>query len=126
MEGQKHKKKAAAGTTDTKNLAPGTHKCELCDVICTGKEAFNSHVIGASHQKVCLNLVCPNVMLLYNYSNIPQNKSHYFGLKTICKIQQTFDCFISNAPPISLQYQLPGLPLLQLYLCCNGKKMAYK
>lgn len=57
MEGQKHKKKAASATTDTKNLAPGTHKCELCEVVCTGKDAFNAHVIGASHQKVYLRLL---------------------------------------------------------------------
>lgn len=51
LEGQKHKKKAAAATTDTKKLAPGTYKCELCDVICTGKDAFNAHIKGANHVK---------------------------------------------------------------------------
>ncbi|XP_066922566.1 zinc finger RNA-binding protein-like [Clytia hemisphaerica] len=51
LEGQKHKKKAAAATTDLKKLAPGTHKCELCDVICTGKDAFNAHIKGANHLK---------------------------------------------------------------------------
>ena len=39
-------------TSDSKNLAPGTYKCELCDVVCTGKDAYNAHVKGASHQKV--------------------------------------------------------------------------
>ena len=52
LEGQKHKKKAAMSTSDNKNLAPGTYKCELCDVVCTGKDAYNAHVKGASHQKV--------------------------------------------------------------------------
>jgi hypothetical protein len=47
------------------------------------------------------------------------------GLKITRKIQQTFDYFVSNVPPICLQYQVPGLPPLQLFLCCDGKKMAY-
>lgn len=52
MEGQKHKKKAASQTSDTKKLPKGTFKCELCDVICTGRDAFAAHVKGASHTKV--------------------------------------------------------------------------
>jgi len=49
LEGQKHKKKAASATTDSKKLPPGTYKCELCDVVCTGKDAFNAHIKGANH-----------------------------------------------------------------------------
>ena len=52
LEGQKHKKKAASATTDSKKLPPGTYKCELCDVVCTGKDAFNAHIKGANHGRV--------------------------------------------------------------------------
>jgi len=51
LEGQKHKKRAASQTSDTKNLPKGTYKCELCDVICTGRDAFSAHIKGANHTK---------------------------------------------------------------------------
>ena len=52
LEGQKHKKKAASATTDLQKFPRGTYKCELCDVVCTGKDAFVSHVMGNNHTKV--------------------------------------------------------------------------
>lgn len=53
LDGQKHKKKAAASTsTEPVKLPKGTFKCELCDVICTGRDAFSAHLKGANHQKV--------------------------------------------------------------------------
>lgn len=60
LEGQKHKKKEAA----VKLAAAGAHaapgrgagggalRCELCDVTCTGADAYAAHVRGIKHQKV--------------------------------------------------------------------------
>ncbi|XP_078531033.1 zinc finger RNA-binding protein isoform X3 [Lissotriton helveticus] len=61
LEGQKHKKKEAAlkasqsTTTSTSAAARGTQnqlRCELCDVSCTGADAYAAHIRGAKHQKV--------------------------------------------------------------------------
>lgn len=60
LEGQKHKKKEAAlkaSQTTTSNIgsARGTQnqlRCELCDVSCTGADAYAAHIRGAKHQKV--------------------------------------------------------------------------
>ncbi|XP_028661470.1 zinc finger RNA-binding protein isoform X2 [Erpetoichthys calabaricus] len=62
LEGQKHKKKEAAlkasqSTTSTTSgiSARGTQnqlRCELCDVSCTGADAYAAHIRGAKHQKV--------------------------------------------------------------------------
>ncbi|XP_069483183.1 zinc finger RNA-binding protein isoform X2 [Ambystoma mexicanum] len=61
LEGQKHKKKEAAlkvsqSTTSTCSAAArGTQnqlRCELCDVSCTGADAYAAHIRGAKHQKV--------------------------------------------------------------------------
>ncbi|XP_030623704.1 zinc finger RNA-binding protein [Chanos chanos] len=63
LEGQKHKKKEAAlkvsqssstNSTSTSS-ARGTQnqlRCELCDVSCTGADAYAAHIRGAKHQKV--------------------------------------------------------------------------
>ena len=54
MEGQKHKKKEAAA----KQMEAGDgYKCSLCDVVCTGTEAFNAHLKGAKHLKVGCGVV---------------------------------------------------------------------
>ncbi|XP_043941304.1 zinc finger RNA-binding protein [Protopterus annectens] len=60
LEGQKHKKKEAAlkasqTTTSSIGSARGTQnqlRCELCDVSCTGADAYAAHIRGAKHQKV--------------------------------------------------------------------------
>ncbi|XP_056141696.1 zinc finger RNA-binding protein isoform X2 [Lampris incognitus] len=66
LEGQKHKKKEAAlkvsqSTTSStcssggSSLARGAQnqlRCELCDVSCTGADAYAAHIRGAKHQKV--------------------------------------------------------------------------
>ncbi|KAJ6656130.1 hypothetical protein lerEdw1_004181 [Lerista edwardsae] len=60
LEGQKHKKKEAAlkasqNTTTNSSSARGTQnqlRCELCDVSCTGADAYAAHIRGAKHQKV--------------------------------------------------------------------------
>ncbi|KAF7244016.1 Zinc finger RNA-binding protein [Varanus komodoensis] len=60
LEGQKHKKKEAAlkasqNTTSNSSSARGTQnqlRCELCDVSCTGADAYAAHIRGAKHQKV--------------------------------------------------------------------------
>ncbi|XP_014359332.2 zinc finger RNA-binding protein isoform X7 [Papilio machaon] len=64
LEGQKHKKKEAAvklfaaggggagGGAGGGRGAGGALRCELCDVTCTGADAFAAHVRGIKHQKV--------------------------------------------------------------------------
>lgn len=59
LEGQKHKKKeaavklAAAGAACAAGRAAGgALRCELCDVTCTGADAYAAHVRGIKHQKV--------------------------------------------------------------------------
>ncbi|XP_026325781.1 zinc finger RNA-binding protein isoform X3 [Hyposmocoma kahamanoa] len=60
LEGQKHKKKeaavklAAAGASAASGRAAGgsSLRCELCDVTCTGADAYAAHVRGIKHQKV--------------------------------------------------------------------------
>lgn len=60
MEGQKHKKKEAAAKAGS-NIGGGAGgrgsggaalRCELCDVTCTGADAYAAHVRGIKHQKV--------------------------------------------------------------------------
>lgn len=69
LDGQKHKKKEAqqkAGNPPT-NMRSGQSqlRCDLCDVSCTGTDAYTAHIRGAKHQKVsCLHMyVC---LLLYS------------------------------------------------------------
>ena len=57
LEGQKHKKKEAAAKTGTTTAPAGRGsqnqlRCELCDVTCTGTDAYAAHIRGAKHQKV--------------------------------------------------------------------------
>ncbi|KAM9510073.1 zinc finger RNA-binding protein-like [Guaruba guarouba] len=60
LEGQKHKKKEASlkasqNTSNSSTSARGTQnrlRCELCDVSCTGADAYAAHIRGAKHQKV--------------------------------------------------------------------------
>ncbi|XP_076005502.1 zinc finger RNA-binding protein isoform X2 [Genypterus blacodes] len=65
LEGQKHKKKEAAlkvsqssscsssgsGGVSARS-AQNQLRCELCDVSCTGTDAYAAHIRGAKHQKV--------------------------------------------------------------------------
>ena len=58
LEGQKHKKKEAAAKAETSSKTPASRssqnqlRCELCDVTCTGTDAYAAHIRGAKHQKV--------------------------------------------------------------------------
>ncbi|XP_072244694.1 zinc finger RNA-binding protein isoform X2 [Leuresthes tenuis] len=64
LEGQKHKKKEAAlkvSQSSSSNSGGGgvlarnaqnQLRCELCDVSCTGADAYAAHIRGAKHQKV--------------------------------------------------------------------------
>ncbi|KAG7251127.1 hypothetical protein CRUP_003314, partial [Coryphaenoides rupestris] len=59
LEGQKHKKKEAAlksggqpGATNGPRGVQTQLRCELCDVACTGVDAYAAHIRGAKHQKV--------------------------------------------------------------------------
>ncbi|XP_008938420.1 PREDICTED: LOW QUALITY PROTEIN: zinc finger RNA-binding protein-like, partial [Merops nubicus] len=60
LEGQKHKKKeatlkASQNTNNSSTSTRGTQnqlRCELCDVSCTGADAYAAHIRGAKHQKV--------------------------------------------------------------------------
>lgn len=83
LEGQKHKKKEAAlkasqNTTNNSTSARGTQnqlRCELCDVSCTGADAYAAHIRGAKHQKVrgfFLFLPCKSV-----YTFLPIIFSHF-------------------------------------------------
>uniref|UniRef100_M3XYX1 DZF domain-containing protein n=1 Tax=Mustela putorius furo TaxID=9669 RepID=M3XYX1_MUSPF len=57
LEGQKHKKKAAAQKAGTQASGgpggvQGRPRCGLCAVSCTGADAYAAHIRGARHQKV--------------------------------------------------------------------------
>lgn len=64
LEGQKHKKKEAALKVSQSSSSSGGSggalarsaqnqlRCELCDVSCTGADAYAAHIRGAKHQKV--------------------------------------------------------------------------
>jgi hypothetical protein len=54
LEGQKHKKKESALKLGSAPAARGGNalRCELCDVTCTGSDAYAAHIRGAKHQKV--------------------------------------------------------------------------
>lgn len=65
LEGQKHKKKEAAlKVSQSSSSSSGSSggvlarnaqnqlRCELCDVSCTGADAYAAHIRGAKHQKV--------------------------------------------------------------------------
>ena len=66
LEGQKHKKKEAAAaanatsgqtgngnTTNSNSPRSGNAlRCELCDVTCTGSDAYAAHIRGSKHTKV--------------------------------------------------------------------------
>uniref|UniRef100_A0A3Q1GF07 Zinc finger RNA-binding protein n=1 Tax=Acanthochromis polyacanthus TaxID=80966 RepID=A0A3Q1GF07_9TELE len=64
LEGQKHKKKEAALKVSQSSSCSGSGggvlarnaqnqlRCELCDVSCTGADAYAAHIRGAKHQKV--------------------------------------------------------------------------
>ena len=54
LEGQKHKKKEAAakqGAAASTGRGQNQLRCELCDVSCTGADAYAAHIRGAKHQK---------------------------------------------------------------------------
>ncbi|CAK1541976.1 unnamed protein product [Leptosia nina] len=60
LEGQKHKKKEAAAKANSsggsgaggRGSGGAALRCELCDVTCTGADAYAAHVRGIKHQKV--------------------------------------------------------------------------
>jgi hypothetical protein len=56
LEGQRHKKKEALQKEGTAPISGGRGgnnlRCELCDVVCTGSDAYAAHLRGAKHQKV--------------------------------------------------------------------------
>lgn len=41
-----------AGTTPSVPRGVNALRCELCDVTCTGTDAYTAHIRGAKHQKV--------------------------------------------------------------------------
>ena len=64
MEGQKHKKKEqAAKQKEKESLPSNAYRCELCDVTCTGTDAFAAHLKGSKHQKVMECQSCNNISL---------------------------------------------------------------
>ena len=76
LEGQKHKKKEAAlkasqNTSSSNSSTRGTQnqlRCELCDVSCTGADAYAAHIRGAKHQKVGVFFPThPYVLTLFSF-----------------------------------------------------------
>jgi len=59
LEGKLHKKKeASAGNKGgsayvAQQFGKSGHFCEVCDVACSSKDAYDAHVRGIKHQKVC-------------------------------------------------------------------------
>merc|ERR1712002_124288 len=53
-EAQEKKKEASVktGTTGPTTRGGNALRCELCDVTCTGSDAYAAHIRGAKHQKV--------------------------------------------------------------------------
>lgn len=76
LEGQKHKKKEAAlkasqNTSSSNNSTRGTQnqlRCELCDVSCTGADAYAAHIRGAKHQKVGVFPHAPLCLTLFSFT----------------------------------------------------------
>ena len=56
LEGQRHKKKEAlqkeGAVPPTGPRAANNLRCELCDVVCTGTDAYAAHLRGSKHMKV--------------------------------------------------------------------------
>ena len=52
LEGKNHKKRLQQQQTVPKDSKSGENYCELCDVVCSNKDAFEAHVRGSKHQKV--------------------------------------------------------------------------
>lgn len=60
LEGQKHKKREALqkaqqdpqAQAQVQTVRGSNLRCELCDVTCTGNDAYSAHVRGSKHQKV--------------------------------------------------------------------------
>lgn len=63
MEGQKHKKKEqAAKQKEKESLPSNAYRCELCDVTCTGTDAYAAHLKGSKHQKVWMIIGIHQIM----------------------------------------------------------------
>ena len=52
LEGKNHKKRLQQQQNVPKESKSGDNYCELCDVVCSNKDAFEAHVRGSKHQKV--------------------------------------------------------------------------
>lgn len=70
LEGQKHKKKEAtlktgvqSGATNGPRGVQTQLRCELCDVSCTGVDAYAAHIRGSKHQKVLPSAVFKKISL---------------------------------------------------------------
>lgn len=61
LDGQKHKKrlaqKSSSGSSAANANTRGTLRCELCDVTVVGVHAFNAHIKGVKHNKVCYGVL---------------------------------------------------------------------
>lgn len=52
LEGKNHKKRLQQQQNVSKESKGGENYCELCDVVCSNRDAFEAHVRGSKHQKV--------------------------------------------------------------------------
>lgn len=63
--------KASQNTSSSNNSTRGTQnqlRCELCDVSCTGADAYAAHIRGAKHQKVGVFFPThPYVLTLFSF-----------------------------------------------------------
>ncbi|KAH0625987.1 hypothetical protein JD844_034386, partial [Phrynosoma platyrhinos] len=92
LEGQKHKKKEGAIKTGGQAAGGGPRglqtqlHCELCDVSCTGADAYAAHIRGAKHQKVLklhtkLGKPIPSIEpMLVNISSAPKKPNRQASL----------------------------------------------
>ena len=59
--------------------ARGVHNqlcCELCDVTCTGADAYAAHIRGSKHQKVIVHLLVIAVFLLIELGILSKTCEH--------------------------------------------------
>ena len=89
LEGKIHKKKEASvgikggSAYATQQFGRSGHFCEVCDVACSSKDAYDAHVRGTKHQKVRLS----RVFVMYCL---------HFRLDSECKIIRTKYCWLQK------------------------------
>ncbi|PIO41069.1 hypothetical protein AB205_0117030, partial [Aquarana catesbeiana] len=84
LEGQKHKKKELSVTAQIPARGAQTQlQCQLCDISCTGPDAYAAHIKGVKHQKVVklhtrLGKPIPDAEPVIAHTSGPPSKSTTF------------------------------------------------